>query len=147
MPNLPPVVLPDLSARPLRTVAERVMTASATALFQAWTVQLDRWLAAPGTLLLRPEVNTAFFFETHHGTARVQYYGRFLRLEPDRLVELTWLSPGTKCAETVLTIELTPQPQGTHLRLSHAGFPDEQARQAHQQAWPHFLAHLDQTYG
>ena len=55
---------------------------------------------------MKPEVNTAFFFETHFETQRHPHYGRFLR-------------------------------------LTHAGFPDEDSRLRHEQAWPLVLFHLD----
>lgn len=138
-----PIPPPDLSARPLHMTAERMMQAPANALFRAWTEQLDRWLAAPGTVLMRPEAGTAFYFETHHGAERHPYYGRIIRLARDRLVELTWLSTGTGHAETVLTVELTPAGGGTRLRLTQAGFPHEHLRKAHEDAWPTFLEHLD----
>lgn len=127
------------------------MQASPQMLFRAWTQEFDRWFAARGSVLMRPEVNAPFFFETEYesqpgqGVTRHPHYGRFLRLETDVLVELTWVTGagGTEGAETVVTVDLIPDSDGTRLRLSQAGFASAEARDAAQQAWPLVLEQLD----
>ena len=138
-------IQPDLSSRPFELTVERTMLASPGVVYRAWTEQFDRWFAEPGTLLMTGEVNVPFFFETHLEGQRHPHYGRFLKLVPDQLVELTWVTgnPGTKGTETVITLELLPHNGGTWLKLTHAGFPDEDTRNGHAEAWPEGLAHLD----
>lgn len=146
MRAVPTICEPDLSSRPLGHTVERVIPLPPDVLYRAWTDQIDSWFAAPGTLLMKAEVNAPFFFETRYEDQRHPHYGRFLRLEPDRLVEMTWVTGagGTNGAETVLTVELSPQDSGTRVRLTHAGWPDEESRSANHEAWPLVLEHLEQ---
>jgi hypothetical protein len=74
------------------------------------------------------------------------HVGLHYRLERDRLVEVTWVTgaAGTKGAETIVTVELTPSESGTHLSLTHAGFSDEDSKDKHEQAWPIVLQQLNE---
>jgi uncharacterized protein YndB with AHSA1/START domain len=100
-----PVTTPDLSSRPFHVVAERTMEAPPDVLFRAWTEQMDRWFAAPGSVVMKPAVNGVFFWET---------------------------------------VELEPRGTGTFIRLTHAGFPDDESRKRHDEAWPNVLVQLDE---
>ncbi len=136
---------PDLSDRPHELIVEREMAASSAAIYRAWTEEFDSWFASPGVIRMRAEPDEPFYFETEHEGARHPHYGRFLTLEPDRLVELTWITgtPGTAGAETVVTVQLAPADTGTHLRLTHAGFHDEAGVRQHE-VWATIMADLDE---
>jgi uncharacterized protein YndB with AHSA1/START domain len=143
MPTTEAVAYPDLTPRPLRVRAQAVLGAPAHAIFLAWTEQFDLWFPAPGTVLMIARVNSPFFFETRYEGQRHAHYGRFLRLELDRTIEMTWVTAaGTKGAETLVSVDLEPLGSDTQLSLTHAGFPDEECRNRHADAWPKVLEHL-----
>jgi len=137
---------PDLSSRPFGLTAERIIALPVEKLFKAWTTQFDLWFAAPGSLLTKGEINSPFFFETYFEGVHHPHYGRFLRIEENKLVEFTWVTGegGTEGAETVVNVQLTSLNEGTLVHLSHTGFPNETSRDRHQEAWPTILGQLEE---
>jgi uncharacterized protein YndB with AHSA1/START domain len=126
---------------------ERRMASSPSALYLAWTEGFDRWFAVPGSVRMEARVGAPFRFETEFEGTRHPHYGRFLRLVPDRSVEMTWVTAATLGVETVVEVNLAPAGGGTLLRLRHSGFPDPGSTARHAAAWPIVLAHLDEVVG
>jgi uncharacterized protein YndB with AHSA1/START domain len=139
---------PDKSrSRPNQLAVRTRMNSSPRQIYAAWTTGFDRWFAVPGTVRMEPKVGAEYSFETEHEGKRHPHHGRFLRLEKDSLIEMTWITGagGTEGAETVLSIELAPEGTGTLLDLKHSGFPDEESLQRHEKAWVQILSNLDKV--
>ncbi len=136
---------PDLRKRPAELRVEKSISATAIDIYRAWTEEIDQWFAAPGTLTACVEVNGLYFFETHFDEGRHAHYGRYLILEPPKLIEQTWVTgdPGTKGAETVVRVELIDAVGATNVSLTHKGFYDIATMQGHREAWPVVLDLLE----
>ncbi|MBI3507720.1 MAG: SRPBCC domain-containing protein [Proteobacteria bacterium] len=142
---------PVLSGRRRDVRVVRRMEADAPSLYRAWTERFDVWFAEPGELLMTPRVDAPYFFHNRREWGTSPHYGRFLRLENNRLVEMTWVTSrggtgkgGTEGAETLLRVELRPRAKGTDLRLTHWGFANERSRKGHADNWPAALEILDE---
>ncbi|MBX9569683.1 MAG: SRPBCC domain-containing protein [Candidatus Obscuribacterales bacterium] len=130
-------VIPDISSRPTEMKLERQMNASADQIYDAWTQHFDCWFAEPGECMMTPEVDKPYFFRTRKDWGSHPHHGRFVELEKNKLVVMTWQTQGgTNGYETVIRIELTPNDQGTLMRMTHSGFADEKSCQGHKDNWP-----------
>jgi uncharacterized protein YndB with AHSA1/START domain len=140
------LVEPNLNDRPYGTRVERLMRVSSQALYKSFTTGWEGWFALEGTLIADPAVNGQLFFVVEHEGKRHPHYGRFLALEPDRKVELTWLTgkDGTQGAETVLSVDLEPRASGCWLTLTHRGFYDQDRANHHGKSWEQILVGLDE---
>jgi hypothetical protein len=99
MPNTTPVIQPDLSSRPFRMTAERTMAARRAHAVPRLDEQFDLWFAAPGTVLMKPEVNAPLLRDAARGRAS-SITDLPPETEADRIVEVTWITAaGTKGAD------------------------------------------------
>ena len=130
----------------------RTSPRSAATLYRAWTTGGGSWFAEADTARVRAHIGEPFFFEVvqrftdAREPVRHPHYGRFLRLVPDTLVSLSWVTGtgGTAGAETTLTVHLDAIAGNfTQVTLTHEGFATADARDAHEAAWPMILAHQD----
>lgn len=127
----------------------RHLAVPATTVYRAWAGGFAHWFAEPGTVRGTVEVGEPFFFEVVPRDAqgavlgRHPHYGRYLALEPDHRVQITWFTRGTG-VETTITIELSGAADGTALTLTQSGFVSEESCANHAQAWPHVLGALEQ---
>jgi uncharacterized protein YndB with AHSA1/START domain len=129
------------------TVA-RTVPASAERIFDAW---LDSsrpggpWFGA-ARMILNPVVDGLFYFAVEHEGRIWPHYGRFLRIERPRLIEHTWMSEGTKGAESIVTITLDPHGDTTEVTLRHARVPDDEMGHRHAEGWTWMLTTLAEKY-
>lgn len=75
--------------------------------------------------------------------------GEFVELDPPRRLVYTWgWEPGADGPNTVppgsstVEIELTPDGDGTRLRLTHRDLPGPESAASHQHGWDHYLERL-----
>ena len=139
------LITPDVAERPYGARVERVMRASPPTLYRSFTTGWEDWFAREGSLIANPAPQGQLFFVVEHEGRRHPHYGRFLALDPNRRVELTWLTgkDGTEGAETVLAVDLEPRADGCALTLSHRGFYSQERADHHGKSWETILAHLD----
>ena len=89
MPVAPTAICrPDLTERPFSLSLQRWFSPAPPHLFAAWTQHIDAWLAIPGSVLVRAEVNVPFFFETISRSSCTSISLAFLSPFQDALVIL-----------------------------------------------------------
>lgn len=140
-------VLVDISSRPQSMTIERQMKADAASIYQAFSENWDLWFAQPGECMMKPQIDSPYFFKTKTEWGGHPHHGRFVELEPNKLVVMTWVTGkgGTDGAETVIRVELTPNKEGTMMRFTHSGFETQESCQGHIDNWPEAFDGLEEA--
>ncbi|HET6318733.1 MAG TPA: SRPBCC family protein [Chloroflexota bacterium] len=100
-----------------------------------------RWMGTAAELDVRP--GGAYWININGAdVAR----GSFVELVPFSRIVLSWGWDGADApvppGSTTVEVTLTPDDDGTHLRLVHRGLALAQVRDAHRDGWQHYLERL-----
>jgi uncharacterized protein YndB with AHSA1/START domain len=134
---------------------ERRIKASPAQVFQAWTdpKKLVHWFGPADTvpataraeLDVRPGGRFKVSFETEDGQ-RHEVSGVYREVVPDRRLVFTWAWQSTPERESLVTVTLAADGDGTLLTLHHERFFDEAARDGHARGWTGCLERLAQYF-
>lgn len=129
-------------------VIDRVFNASPERVFAAFTetAQLAQWYGPEGMTAeifendLKPGGRYALVMRSAEGEYHLS--GAYEEIDsPNRLV-MTWKWKTGEITSRV-TIELNPEGEKTHLRLTHTGFAEASDAAAHNEGWTSTLNDLD----
>jgi uncharacterized protein YndB with AHSA1/START domain len=137
--------------KPSLTLKRRIK-APPSKVFAAWTdpAIMARWLGPVGTVKLvaktdlrvggRYEMKMVMPDDEHNVS------GVYREIVPDRKLVFTWAWRTMPERESLVTIELKPDGDGTLLTLTHSHFFDEAARDRHEGGWSGTLGKLEQLF-
>jgi len=131
-----------------RLVVERVLPASPAEVYAAWTTpETLRLFMCPGEMratVVEADVRVGGSFRiVMRGDRDVEHRGEYRALEPGRRLVFTWASPVTGWQPTLVTIELSPEEDGTRLVLVHEGLATDDMRRSHRWGWTGIVEKLD----
>ncbi len=140
---------PDVAARPSLTL-KRWLSAPPAKVYAAWTdpQKLTRWWAPEGATILRAEADARI-----GGRFRIvmlapdgeehDVSGAYREVVPNEKLVFTWAWRSTPERESLVTVALKPDGDGTLLTLTHERFFDEAARDRHRGGWAGALDKLE----
>jgi uncharacterized protein YndB with AHSA1/START domain len=90
-------------------------------------------------VIFNPVVDGLYYLAIKHEGRVWPHYGRFTKMERPSVVEFTWMSEGTKGAESIVTVTLQQRGDRTDVTLRHAGVPDDELGHQHKEGWTWIL--------
>jgi uncharacterized protein YndB with AHSA1/START domain len=125
----------------------RTISASAEKVFDVWIdpkIPGGPWFGSD-RVILNPIVDGLFYLAVKHEGRTWPHFGRFLQIDRPRVVEYTWMSEGTKGAESIVTVTLEPRGEQTEVTLLHSGVPDDEMGRKHKDGWAWVLSALAES--
>ncbi len=134
---------------------KRRLKATPAQVFQAWTdpEKIVRWFGPHETVAgsvraeidVRPGGRYQVSFETGDGE-RHRVRGVYREVVPDTRLVFTWAWHSTPERESLVTVTLVPDGDGTLLTLLHEQFFDRKARDGHERGWTGTLDKLERLF-
>jgi uncharacterized protein YndB with AHSA1/START domain len=130
-------------SRPSITL-KRHIKAPPAKVYAAWTqaAQLVRWFGphetVPGTVKAELDVRAGGKYRASFKTADGEYHevgGTYREVVPDHRLQFTWAWHSTPERESLVTITVVPDGQGTMLTLLHEQLFDQAAADGHKRGW------------
>jgi uncharacterized protein YndB with AHSA1/START domain len=134
---------------------KRRLKASPARIFQAWTdpEKIVRWFGPSDAVAssvrakvdVRPGGRYQMNFQTEDGE-RHQVGGVYREVVPESRLVFTWAWHTTPERESLVTITLVPDGDGTLLTIHHEQFFDQKARDGHERGWTGTLDKLERLF-
>jgi uncharacterized protein YndB with AHSA1/START domain len=140
----------SVAIAPSLTIKRR-LNAPPAKVFNAWTdpEKLRRWFLPPNTepVLTESDARVGGQYRIVVRSAGGEEHdvsGTFREVVPDEKLVFTWAWRSTPERQSLVTVALKSEGDGTLLTLTHERFFDEAARDRHQAGWSPILDHLAQ---
>jgi uncharacterized protein YndB with AHSA1/START domain len=143
----------DLPSRPSLTLKRR-LHASPEKIFAAWTdpQKITRWFGPPdtvsGSVRAELDVRVGGRFRASFNTASGEYYevsGIYREVTPGERLVFSWAWHSTPERESLVTVSLKPDGDGTWLTLQHEQLFDQATCDSHARGWGGSLDRLEAT--
>lgn len=123
---------------------KRRIPASPTAVYDAWLDPKSRsngapWQEEADRRVFKPKAGSLYYFHQTHSGIDYPHFGRFVRLQRGKLIQMTWMSPMTQGLESELTLSLVKKGAETMLTLKHGKLPVGPEGMAHDDGWKYYL--------
>ena len=141
----------SLDARPSLTLTRR-LRARPEKVYAAWAdpLNLVQWFALtqakPGSIEAELDVRVGGRYRISwldEKGERFEVGGVYREVVPNERLKFTWAWHSTPERESLVTVQLKPDPVGTLLTFHHEQFADEKARDSHKKGWSEFLDQLE----
>jgi len=143
----------SVAAKP-SLVLKRRINAPPAKVYEAWTdpAKIARWFGPAQVEILRAEADARvggryrFVARSPDGNEH-DVSGVYREVTPNQKLVFTWAWRSTPERESLVTVLLKPDGDGTLLTLTHEQFFDEPARDRHQSGWTGALDKLELLFG